>query len=192
MIIVYLFIIYLYIYVKNSKFVALKITNMDNYFRTYIQIEKYGSSVVDTISAFGMYCMSNPFKICSGVKEPVKRTWNDENGDDEYIPEDGLYMSSYENKVKFGFYGTAYGANERLKSFLKFLRGGMMNMYCEFNGIGRRHVRLKDVDTELHRDTRSGEDILIVTITFKFNDPTTDVKPLYNDKMEIVGLAATV
>lgn len=151
---------------------------MDRYFRIYLQREVDGAPVVDTIDSFGMYCMENPFKTCGDVKEPVKRTWYDEHGDDEYIPKEGLYMASYENKVKFGFNGKAYGANEKLKSFLEYLRGGMMNMYCEFNGVGRKNVRLKSVDQTLYRDVSGDEDILTISVTFKFNDPVTDVSPV--------------
>lgn len=151
---------------------------MDRYFRIYLQKDKDGAEVVDTIESFGMYCMENPFKTCSDVKEPTKRTWNDEHGDDEYISKDGLYMASYENKVKFGFNGQAYGANEKLKAFLEYLRGGMMKMYCEFNGIGRKNVRLKSVDPKLYRDVQGNEEILTLSITFKFNDPVTDVSPV--------------
>lgn len=148
---------------------------MDRYFRIYLQMEGDGAEVIDTIQSFGMYCMENPFKTCSEVKEPTKRSWYDEHGDDEYIPKDGLRMAAYENKVKFGFHGKAYGANEKLKSFLEYLRGGSMKMYCEYNGIGRRMVRLKEVDPSLYRDVKSDDDILIANITFKFNDPVTDV-----------------
>lgn len=152
----------------------------DKYFRIYMQREVDGAEAIDTIASFGMYCMENPFKPCEAVKEPTKRTWNDEHGDDEYIGKDGLYMASYENDVKFGFKGNAFGANEKLKSFLEFLRKGMMMMYCEFNQVGRRHVRLKSVKQDLYRDKEDG-DILIVTITFKFNDPVTDIKPITKD-----------
>lgn len=151
-------------------------------------MEKEGAEVIDTIESFGMYCMENPFKTCSDVKEPTKRTWYDEHGDDEYIPKEGLYMSSYENNVKFGFKGKAYGANEQLKAFLQYLRGGMMKMYCEFNGIGRRSVRLKNINQNLYRNALGDEDILVVTIGFKFNDPVTDVKPYKDSKGKVSEL----
>lgn len=147
---------------------------MDNFFRIYLQREIDGAPVVDTIGSFGMYCMENPFKPCENVKEPVKRTWHDEHGDDEYVPNGGLYMEAYENKVKFGFHGEEYEANDCLVKFLDYVRGGMMKMYCEFNRIGRRHVRLKSVDHELVRDAGNG-DILVLSLTFKFNDPVTDI-----------------
>lgn len=157
------------------------------YFKTYMQLETGNSEAIETISSFGMFCMDNPFKIAESVKEPTKRSWYDENGDDEYIPETGLYMSSYESEVKFGFKGSAFGANEKLKSFLEYLRKGMLKIYCEFNKIGRQHVRLKSIKQTLDRNPDS-EDILIVAVTFKFNDPITDIKPIFsNGKVTKLG-----
>ncbi len=152
----------------------------DQYYRIYMQMEADGAEVVDTIASFGMYCMDNPFKMADAVKEPTKRSWYDEDGDDEYIPKEGLRLSSYENEVKFGFKGDAFGANEKLKSFLEYLKKGMMKMYCEFNKIGRQHVRLKSVKQTLDRNPDDA-DVLIVTVTFKFNDPKTDIQPLTTD-----------
>ncbi len=160
---------------------------MKSYYKTYMQLEVDGSSVIDTVAAYGMYCMENPFVLYKSVKEPTKRTWYDEHGDDEYIPAEGLYIEAYENEVKFGFHGAAFGANEKLKSFLEYLRSGMLKMYCEFNRIGRRHVRFKGVKQELVRDA-SDEDILIVTVTFKFNDPVTDIVPVTDTDGNITGL----
>ena len=160
----------------------------DKYFRIYMQLERDGAEVKDTISSFGMYVSESPFKPCSEVKEPTKRTWNDEHGDDEYVGQDGLYMASYENKVKFLFKGDAFGANERCKSFIEYLRSGMMKMYCEFNRIGRQHVRLKSIDPSLYRDP-DNDDILALSVTFKFNDPVTDVKPVKDSKGNVTNLA---
>lgn len=160
---------------------------MKKYYKTYLQLESDGSPVIDTVAAYGMYCMENPFIMCKDVKEPTKRTWYDEHGDDEYIPSAGLYMASYENDVKFGFHGSAFGANEKLKLFLEYLRKGMLKMYCEFNRIGRQHVRFKSVKQELVRDA-SSEDILVVTVTFKFNDPVTDVAPVTDTSGNITSL----
>ena len=111
-----------------------------------MQKEGDGNEVKDSIADFGMYVSESPFKPCDSVKEPVKREWHDEHGDDEYIGKDGLYMAAYENKVKFLFKGNAFGANEKCKAFIDYLRkSGMMKMYCDFNRVGRQHVRLKSI-----------------------------------------------
>ena len=104
------------------------------------------------------------------------------------IGKDGLYMAAYENKVKFMFHGEAFGANEKCKAFIDYIRkSGMMKMYCDFNRIGRQHVRLKDIDPNLYRDP-DNEDLLVLSITFKFNDPVTDIKPIKDTQGNISNL----
>ena len=153
-----------------------------------MQKEGDRNEVKDSIADFGMYVSESPFKPCDAVKEPIKREWHDEHGDDEYIGKDGLYMAAYENKVKFMFHGEAFGANEKCKAFIDYLRkSGMMKMYCDFNRIGRQHVRLKDIDPNLYRDPYN-EDLLVLSITFKFNDPVTDVKPIKDAQGSISNL----
>lgn len=159
-----------------------------DYYKIYLQKEVDGAEVKETIADFGMYCMEDPFILYSEVKDVTKRSWYDEHGDDEYVPESGLYIQSYENSVKFGFKGDEFGANKRLRSFLDYLRSGMMKMYCEFNQVGRQCVRFKSVKQSLYRSKEDG-DILIVTITFKFNDPVTDVKPTKDANGNITGLS---
>lgn len=64
---------------------------MKDYFRIYMQKEGDGNEVKDSIADFGMYVSESPFKPYDAVKEPIKREWHDEHGDDEYIGKDGLY-----------------------------------------------------------------------------------------------------
>ena len=153
-----------------------------------MQKEGDGNEVKDSIAYFGMYVSYNPFKPCVSFKEPVNRECHDEHGDYEYIGKDGLYMAAYENKVKFMFHGEAFGANEKCKAFIDYIRkSGMMKMYCDFNRIGRQHVRLKDIDPNLYRDP-DNEDLLVLSITFKFNDPVTDIKPIKDTQGNISNL----
>ncbi len=152
-----------------------------SYYRIFLQKESDDAEVKDTIASFGMYVSESPFKPCDSVKEPTKRDWYDEDGDDEYIPAEGLRMQSYENKVKFLFKGDAFDATEKTKDFVEYLRtAGLMKMYCEFNQVGRQHVRLKSIDPTLYRDSTDG-DILTLSVSFKFNDPITDIKPIATD-----------
>ena len=159
-----------------------------DYYKIYLQKEVDEAEVKETIADFGMYCMEDPFVLYSEAKDVTKRSWYDEDGDDEYIPGNGLYVQSYENSVKFGFKGDEFGANEKLQSFLDYLRSGMMKMYCEFNKVGRQHVRFKSVKQTLYRDDKDG-DLLVVTITFKFNDPVTDIKPSSDSKNGVTNLS---
>ena len=161
---------------------------MKNYFRIYMQKEGDGNEVKDSIAAFGMYVSENPFKPCDSVKEPSKRDWNDEHGDDEYIGPEGLYMASYETDIKFLFRGDAFGATDKCKAFLDYLRkSGMMKMYCEFNKIGRQHVRLKSISPTLYREPGS-EDLLVLSIKFKVNDPVTEINPFRDASGNVTNL----
>ena len=60
-------------------------------------------------------------------------------------------------------------------------------MYCEFNQIGRQHVRLKSISPDLYRYP-DDEDLLTMSVTFKFNDPVTDIKPVYGADGVITNL----
>lgn len=145
------------------------------YYKVLMQRETAGAAVTDTISAFGMYCMDIPFMMATKAKEPSKREWKDEDGDDEYIPVEGLKMSAYEMSVKFGMKGNKDTANKNLKAFLDYLRGGTMKLYCDYTKIGRQNVRFVSIgeDATLVRDANG--DLLITKITFKVNDPVTDI-----------------
>lgn len=146
------------------------------YYKIFLQSEQDGSAVIETIEDFGFYCMDIPFTVIQKAKEPAVRSWKDEDGDDEYIPHTGLYAESYEMAIKFGFKGDKFAATQALGLFLAYLRGsGMMKMYCDYTLIGRQHVRFVSIadDATLVRD-ESG-DLLVVKITFKVNDPTTDI-----------------
>lgn len=146
------------------------------YYKVYIQSEKADSSVLETIEDFGMYCMDIPFKMVDKAKEPAKRTWYDEDGDDEYIPSSGLRSEAYEMTVKFGFKGDKFAATSALGLFLTYLRqAGLMKMYCDYTLVGRQHVRFVSIsdDAELVRDETG--DVLVIKITFKVNDPITDI-----------------
>lgn len=146
------------------------------YYKIFIQLEADNSPVLETIEDFGFYCMDIPFTVIEKAKEPAVRSWKDEDGDDEYIPASGLRASSYEMSIKFGFKGDKFAATHALGLFLAYLRGGgMMKMYCDYTRIGRRHVRFVSIadDATLVRDD-SG-DLLVVKITFKVNDPVTDI-----------------
>ena len=51
----------------------------------------------------------------------------------------------------------------------------MMKMYSSYTRIGRQYVRLSSVDDKATWKTDNGEEWLIFSVTFKVNDPVTDV-----------------
>ena len=146
--------------------------------------------VCESVSTWGIWCKDIPFKLMEKVKEPAKRSWFDEHGDDEYIPAGGLYADAYTMKVEFGCKktSTSTGVRERVGTFLSYLRtSGMLKMYSSYTRIGRQDVRFDSVSdsakwesdvtvtTSGNTTTYTGDEFLIFEVTFKVNDPVTDV-----------------
>ncbi len=146
------------------------------YYKFYIQKESASSTVIDTVEAFGMYEVQSKFYGGREVKEPAKREWRDEDGDDEFVPSTPVFKAQ-EMEIKFAYKGTMSSANGKLETFIKYLsEGGTMKIYDSYNGIGRQEVRFVSVadDAELVRDSEDG-DILVFTVKFKANDPVTNI-----------------
>lgn len=134
--------------------------------------------VCESVATWGVWCKDIPFKILDKVKAPAKRTWNDEHGDDEYVPSTGLYVEAYTMKVEFGCKKMAGVSSVRssVGTFLTYLReSGMMKMYSSYTGIGRKDVRLESVGDSAKWKSEDGQEFLIFDVTFKVNDPVTDV-----------------
>ena len=162
-----------------------------NFYLQRMGVDSYNNPypVNESVAMWKMYCKEIPFKIIEKVKAPAKRTWYDEHGDDEYISSEGLYAEAYTMKVEFGcksqdiYTGTTLirTAQEEVKrctkNFLTFLReAGMMKMYSTYTGIGRQYVRLDSVnDNATWKQGDDGYWFLIFEVTFKVNDPVTDV-----------------
>ncbi len=160
-----------------------------DYYKVYLQAESDNAPVKETISDYGMYCMDIPFKVANSAKEPSSRNWYDEDGTDVYIPKDGLKMDSYTMEIKFGYKGDQFSANEKISSFVNYLKQASLKMYCDYTKVGRRHVIFSELNdkAELFRD-QSG-DLLIVTIKFNVTDPVTDVEPEYSLDKKITSLS---
>ena len=135
-------------------------------------------SVYESVSTWGVWCKDIPFLVFNKTKDPAKRSWYDEHGDDEYIPDGGLYLEAYTMKVEFGC-KLMSGVNDvrtKVGTFLEYLRtAGKMKMYSTYTRIGRQDVRLESVgDKATWKSDQNGE-FLIFEVTFKVNDPKTDI-----------------
>ena len=165
--------------------------------KVYLQKTKPNSLVVETIKDFDIYCSKIPFKTFSDVKDPSKRDWYDEHGDDEYLPDSGLKMKAYKMDVDFCCKGTKGSVNAKINSFLAYLNGSdgsgvEMKMYCTLTKIGRSGVRFNKISDNAVLDRSDDGDILKFTVSFKVNDPVTEVTPTYNQKEEVIGLSKSI
>jgi hypothetical protein len=160
-----------------------------NFFLQRMGTDGNGDSypVCESVATWGIFCKDIPFKLFEKVKEPAKRSWPDEDGDDEYIPADGLKLEAYSIKVEFGCkkldssnatkYGTSTITDVRANvgTFLNHLKSGLFKLYSSYTRIGRQNVRLESVsDSAKWKSDENGE-FLIFEVTFKVNDPVTDI-----------------
>lgn len=135
--------------------------------------------VVDTLSNWGIVCKDFPFKLYGEAKELSSRDWKDEDGDDEYIPNE-LKIAAYEIDVEFVYKGDMNTANTKIRGFLDYLtgRGGIgaeLKVYDTYTKIGRQSVRYVSVDDDIFFRQEGGNDVVVFVVTFKVNDPLTDI-----------------
>lgn len=135
--------------------------------------------VVDTFDNWDIVCKDFPFKLYGEAKELPVTDWKDEDGDDEYIPKE-LKIASYEMDVEFVYKGDMNTANTKIKGFLDYLtgRGGTgaeLMVYDTYTKIGRQKVRFVSVDDDVFYRQEEGGDVVVFVVTFKVNDPVTDI-----------------
>ena len=147
-------------------------------------------SVVDTYTAYKVVCQECPFKTLPETKELAKRDWYDEDGEDVYIPTDGLKFKAYDMEVKFLYVGKETTMAADLKGFIEFLYGKnssgapLLAIYDEYTKTGRRGVYVLSVDNELlaydnaNGTKVNGQLILDVIGVFKVKFRVTD--PVYS------------
>lgn len=145
------------------------------YYKFYIQKESADAKVMELGEDFDFYETECKFYGGNAVKDPPKREWYDEDGEDEFVPDDPKYKS-FEMDIKFGYKGSQFTANEKLEKLQEYLASGTMKVYDSYNNIGRQNVRFEEIpdDAELVRDPDDG-DILIITVKLKVNDPRTKI-----------------
>lgn len=146
--------------------------------------------VCESVATWGIWCKEIPFKLFEKVKEPAKRSWYDENGDDEYISSEGLMLEAYTMKVEFGCKIKSDVSDVRINigAFLDYLRkSGMMRMYSTYTRVGRKNVRLSNVGDKVWHNDQDGDEFFIFEVEFKVNDPVTDVELVYGELNEVAN-----
>lgn len=150
-------------------------------------------SAVDTNLAYHVVCQECPFKVMPETKDLAKRDWYDENGEDVYIPTDGLMFKAYDMDVKFLYVGTESNMASDLKGFINFLYGKnsggspLLAIYDEYTKTGRRGVYVAGIDNELlaYDDANGTMDngqivsdvVGVFKVKFRVTDPVFDFNP---------------
>lgn len=129
--------------------------------------------VFDTKERFGLYIKHSPFSLRPKPKNIISQKWQDEEGDDVYIP-DKVYHEPYEVELQFIYLRNDDFANENINAFIKEVEGKWLMIYDSYTRIGRQGVYMiecQDDPTFRRRDT----DYVSFKVKFKVNDPDTDI-----------------
>lgn len=155
--------------------------------RTEMQVSEDGeeievdvdASALDTSVQWGMVAKTNPYPAMPTPKTPYSNSFNDEDGDDEYL--DVIKYQSFEFEVEFyvktyasGTSSAASVLRQQVQAFFDHIKTGEFKVYDAHTGLGRRKVRYAG-----YKETDDGFKAvddwarLIFSITFKVNDPMT-------------------
>lgn len=149
---------------------------MTNYKPFLIQKLKPSSLVKDS-KDFNIWVKSVPFRLFPNMKELPSRSWIDQNGDDEYIPDNPIY-EAYNISCQFVYIGKYELANTQIRAFLQYLaEDGMFSFYDTYTKIGRTNVRYVSTDDnpDVFYRKEGSNDIVQFTVTLKINDPITNI-----------------
>lgn len=136
---------------------------------------KEGSIVRDSME-WEILVKSFPFKLRPEMKEPSKRDWKDQNGDDEFILNTPVFKA-YTMDVDFLFMGDFGNGNKKILDFIDYLTtDGEFSVYDSYTGIGRTHIRYASMKESAFRRREGNNDVISFSITFKVNDPVTQIK----------------
>lgn len=145
-------------------------------------------NAIDTQEEFNVVCEDFPFDYLPDVKDLAKREWADENGEDVYVPQDGLKFKAYDVDVTFLYVGTQENMQTDISSFISFITGRnsggspILAIYDEFTLIGRRGVIVSKIDNTLFTYDDINEQVIArFKVKFRVTDPTTNIGPLTPD-----------
>lgn len=153
-------------------------------YRFLIKKDGENETVKDVSQSYNVVLEDMPRIIPLVPKNIYSHSWKDQNGDDEYMP-DTLYYEPAECELTFGCRSVSAENTvwDILKTFLAWISTGTFSFYSEYSGIGRQNVRFAELsdDAQYSRqilrtgDTDVEEEILQFRVTFKINDPKTEV-----------------
>lgn len=162
---------------------------MADYKKFLIQQQTYDGStytdvgsVIDTQEEYFVVCSECPFKILPTTKELAKRDWPDEDGEDVFMPADGLKFKAYDLEVKFLYVGQKDDMTLDLNAFIEFIYGKndngspLLAIYDEYTQQGRQGVYALEVNNEfLAYDDANDGVVGEFKVKFRVTDPVTQV-----------------
>ena len=165
--------------------------------RYTLLFQKGSGRVVDSFSKWGIVCCKVPFSVGGKTKEPAKRNWLDEHGDDAYLPKKLMFESS-EVEFTLAYKGQELATNPfnlslavtQIDAFKKWLTGNdtqngsgsELKIYSPYSALGRQKCYLMEISNEepyLMTKQQGGnlynENVVEFKVKFKVTDPVTNI-----------------
>lgn len=148
---------------------------MSNTYKPFLVKKLKDGSVVRDSTEWNIMVKSFPFKVYPDMKDVPKRDWVDENGDDEFTP-DEPFFKAYEMECEFLFKGSHGTANTQIHSFIDYLsKNGTNAIYDSYTKIGKTKVRYVSYNPEIFHRREDKDDLVVFKLTLKVNDPVTNI-----------------
>lgn len=165
--------------------------------RNTLLFKKGNGSVINSYTQWGIVCCNVPFKAGGKVKQPAKRDWPDEHGEDVYLPSK-LAFDGYDADFELAYKGQELASNPfnlslaltKINAFKKWLTGNdttagsgsELKIYSPYSSIGRQGcylLEISDEDPRLVTKQENGnvyhENVVTFKVKFRVTDPMTDV-----------------
>lgn len=163
--------------------------------------QKGSATAVNSYTQWSIICNKIPFKAGGKVKELASRSWNDEHGEEAFIPSKTVF-EAYDAEFEFAYKGQELATNPFdlglamtcISNFKKWLTGNdnlsdypdgtgaEFKIYSPYGTIGRQGCYLKEISDEephLMLKQQSGnvynETVVTFKATFRVTDPFTDI-----------------
>ena len=159
--------------------------------------QKGSGNVVNSYTQWGIVCCKVPFKAGCKTKELAKNGWQDEHGEDTYIPSK-LMFEAYDAEFEMAYKGEELATNPfdldlaftRISAFKKWLSGNdttsgsgaELKIYSPFETIGRQGCYLLEISDEepcvLTKQSKGNiyhENVATFKVKIRITDPMTDI-----------------
>lgn len=165
--------------------------------RYTLLFQKEGGSVINSFSQWGIACCKVPFKVGGKTKEPAKRQWYDEHGEDVYLPSK-LMFEAYDAEFEMAYQGQELSSNpynlsmafRQIDAFKKWLSGNdtsqgggsQMKIYSPYSTVGRQGCYLMEFSNETphvqlkqEKGNTYHENVVTFKVKFRVTDPMTNI-----------------
>lgn len=136
-------------------------------------IEKYDLLVVNTLGerkslVYDFYSGVTEANMPSwNTKELPSNEWKDIEGEDVYVPLNGLHFGGADFEVKLCYRGEVGSWSDKEIELLNFLKGSFLGVYCAYTSEGWGACYLKEIsDIDVFSDKNIGD---VVEYKLKFH-----------------------